>query len=73
MINNVPTDAIMRVGMKCLVEKLGAIDAEIFLSVIKENTFDYTEWRQNNLWQNMSLAEIFERAAQREKERKPKE
>ncbi|MDR2734072.1 MAG: hypothetical protein LBC99_05425 [Spirochaetota bacterium] len=70
MIENVTTDAIMCAGMKCLIEKLGAVDAEIFLSIIKENAFDYTEWRQNNLWQNMSITEIFERAVQREKERK---
>jgi len=67
MIDNVAADAIMSAGMKCLVEKLGTVEAEIFISIIRENTFDYTEWRRSNLWQNMSINEIFELAAEREK------
>ncbi|MCL1874754.1 MAG: hypothetical protein FWF87_00680 [Synergistaceae bacterium] len=67
MINNVATNAIMSAGMKCLIDKLGSVEAEMFLSIVRENTFDYTEWRRNNLWKGMSVEEIFELAAKREK------
>ncbi len=53
--------------MKCLVEKLGIVEAEMFISTIRDEMFDYTEWRQNNLWKDMSLDEIFDLAAKREK------
>ena len=53
--------------MKCLIEKLGTVEAEMFISIIRENTFDYTEWRRDNLWRGMSVDEIFELAAKREK------
>ena len=69
MINNVVTDALMDAGMKCLVEKLGIVEAETFISVIRENTFDYTEWRRDNLWRDMSLDEILNLAAERETQR----
>ena len=70
MINNAATNAIMSVGMKCLIEKLGVIDAEIFISALKDSVFDYTEWRQDNLWKGLSAGEILQLAAQREKEGK---
>lgn len=69
MIQNATTDAIMVAGMNCLREKLGVVEAEVFLAMIRENTFDYTEWRRDNLWQDMSLDEIFQLAAEREKDR----
>ena len=71
MIQNVTTDAIMTAGMNCLMEKLGVVEAEVFLTIIRENTFDYTEWRRDNLWQNMSIHEILQLATAREKERQP--
>ena len=40
MINTVATDALMSSGMKCLVDKLGIVEAEMFISVIREDTFD---------------------------------
>ena len=72
MINTVATDALMSSGMKCLVDKLGIVEAEMFISVIREDTFDYTEWRQEYLWKDMSLDEILQLAANREKQRKKK-
>jgi len=69
MISKIATDAIMSSGMKCLVEKLGTVEAEMFISIIRENTFDYTEWRRNNIWQGMSVDDIFKLAAKREREK----
>jgi rubrerythrin len=40
----------------------------MFISGIRENTFDYTEWRRDHLWQNMSLDEVLQLAAEREKQ-----
>ncbi len=70
MINDVAANAIMSSGMKCLVEKLGIVEAEMFISMIRESTFDYTEWRQDNLWKGMSVNDILNLAADRENERK---
>ena len=69
MITNAITDAIMSTGMKCLVDKLGTVEAEMFISMVRQNSFDYTEWRQDNLWQDMSINEILKLAADREKTR----
>ncbi|MBQ3377817.1 MAG: hypothetical protein IJG62_06050 [Synergistaceae bacterium] len=40
------TAEIMNKGIKCLLENLGAIDAEYFISVIIKEKFDYTKWQQ---------------------------
>lgn len=32
-------------GLKCLSENLGADEAEIFITTILKERFDYTEWR----------------------------
>jgi len=70
MTNNVATSAIMSAGMRCLKEKIGLVEAEIFISVIKENNFDYTEWRKDNLFVDMSLNDILNEAAKYEKNHK---
>ena len=38
---------LMDIGMKCLVERLGAIEAERFISIIIREQTDYTKWRQH--------------------------
>lgn len=37
---------IMDTGFACLVEKLGVVDAERFVAMIKRDSFDYTIWRK---------------------------
>jgi hypothetical protein len=44
-------------GMDILTEKLGLVDAERFIDVIKKDKFDYTEWRRD-LWKDKSIEEI---------------
>ena len=39
-------DDILIRGMKALTEKLGAIDAQRFISMIRRERFDYTKWRR---------------------------
>ncbi len=67
MFTDLQTTAIMSAGMKCLKEKLGIIEAEIFVSTLKEDRFDYTEWRCDNLWSGMSSEEILANAAEYER------
>ena len=46
-------------GMKYLSEKLGILDTERFIMLIlRRQSFDYTKWRENNLFSGMSVKEI---------------
>ena len=52
------TDTEIRVhGLRALVDALGIIEAEKFISLILREPFDYTQWQQN-LWPDKSVAEI---------------
>lgn len=42
------TVEIMNKGMQCLLEKLGVVEAEKFISVIIREKFDYTHWQQEH-------------------------
>jgi len=50
-------------AMNALVKTLGTVDAERFISIIKRDTFDYTEWRRG-LWNDMTIDEVFAEAAE---------
>ena len=61
------TDHIVRVdAMDALIATLGSVDAERFISMVKRDTFDYTEW-QRKLWNNKSIEEIHLLATKHEK------
>lgn len=63
------TDTVVRVeAMDVLLAALGAVDAERFISMVKRDTFDYTEW-QRKLWEGRSIEEIHALATEREKVR----
>ncbi|MDR0685386.1 MAG: hypothetical protein LBF83_09705 [Spirochaetaceae bacterium] len=52
------TDAVLRnMGMQVLVNNLGKVEAEKFISLINREPFDYTEW-QKDLFNNMSVKEL---------------
>ena len=68
MTNNVQTSAIMSAGMRVLRETLGLIETEIFISTIKQDRFDYTEWRRDNLFENMTIEDISKNAAEFEQQ-----
>lgn len=55
---------ILDIGMKCLAEKLGIINAEKFITLILRQSFDYTKWRDENLFIGMSVEEISQAAKQ---------
>ncbi len=56
------TDTMIRsLGMKVLIEKLGLVEAEKFISLIRKEPFDYTEW-QKTLWEDKSVDDLFNAA-----------
>jgi len=60
------TDNVLRVdAMNALLENLGSVDAERFISMVKRDTFDYTEW-QKKLWEGKSIEEIHKMATEHE-------
>ena len=60
------TDNIVRVeAMAALIKALGTVDAERFISMVKRDTFDYTEW-QSTLWEDMTVDEIHALATEHE-------
>ena len=44
-------------GMKILIDNLGPVEAERFISLIIREPFDYTEW-QRDLFNDMSVKEL---------------
>jgi hypothetical protein len=54
--------ALLEKGMRCLNKELGILDAERFVALLLREPFDYTEWRRENLFVNMSLDEIIDEA-----------
>jgi len=47
-------------GLKILFDKMDVIEAERFITLIKQDKFDYTEWRKK-LWEDESLKETCEK------------
>ena len=62
------TATIMNKGMNCLLEKLGVLETEIFISNLLREPFDYTKWRRDNLYEGVPLHELNQKAAQYAKE-----
>ena len=52
------TDSEIRVdGLQILIQELGIVEAERFITLILREPFDYTKWRQN-LWPDRSVDDI---------------
>ena len=43
---NTSTAEIMDKGISCLLDNLGSVETERFISVIIRERFDYTKWRR---------------------------
>jgi hypothetical protein len=52
----------METGMRCLIDALGEVGAERFITQIIREPFDYTKW-QKSLFAGMSVDEISAAAA----------
>jgi hypothetical protein len=57
------TATIMNDGINCLVERLGIIETEIFISQLIREPFDYTKW-QSEHYSGMSVSELNKRAVE---------
>ena len=56
------TDALIkREGFKAIFEKLDIVEAERFITLIKRENFDYTQWRKT-LWEELSIEELSAKA-----------
>ncbi len=49
-------------GMTALVSALGVVEAEYFISFIKQDKFDYTKWRRTQ-YDDLSIKEISDAAS----------
>ena len=55
-------DAVVRQeGMEALIEKLGKVDAERFISLIIKEPFDYTKWHES-LFEGLTVRALSEKA-----------
>ena len=52
---------IINEGMRALAEKLGPVDSERFIVLLRREPFNYTEWRQG-LFKDMPLDEFLKKA-----------
>lgn len=57
------TNVIMNEAMDCLLKNLGVMKTEIFISTLKREPFDYTEWRKDK-FDDMSADELNNAAAE---------
>lgn len=48
-------------GYAAIFDKLDIVEAEKFIALMRREKFDYTKWRQN-LFEDMSLKELSEKA-----------
>jgi len=65
------SEAVVRSeGMRILRERLGLVEAEMFITLVRRGAFDYTEW-QKNLWEGKSVEGLFKDASEFEKHQSP--
>jgi hypothetical protein len=48
-------------GFKLLFNSMDKLEAERFITIIKQDNFDYTKWRQS-LFEDMTVEEIHKKA-----------
>ena len=57
------TETALKVeAIDVLIKTFGVLDTERFITSIKSNNFDYTEWHKN-LWKDKTIEEIHTMAA----------
>ena len=47
-----------------LAEQVGSVEMERFVMLLNRDTFDYTEWRKNNLFQNETVDSLCDQIEQ---------
>lgn len=61
------TIEVLNNGMQCLIENMGIIGAEQFISAIIREKFDYTKW-QRNYFDSIPAEELHRSAVKYEEE-----
>ena len=61
---------LLNKGMECLTEKLGLVEAERFISLLHTESFDYTEWRRENLFKDITVKELSKAAMEYRRSKK---
>jgi hypothetical protein len=56
-------------AINVLIKSLGLIETERFVMLMQKETFDYTKW-QENLFEDMTIEEIYNNAAKLRNENK---
>jgi len=63
------TETVLKIEViDLLLKTFGVLETERFISSIKNNNFDYTEWRKT-LWKDKTIEEIHKLATDFEKEK----
>ena len=58
------TDTELKIqGIEVLIQALGELNAEPFITLLLREPFDYTKW-QRNLWADKSIEELSQMAMQ---------
>jgi len=53
------TDTILKsTAMEILIEKLGIVETERFITLILREPFDYTAWRKDNFSEDVSVEKL---------------
>jgi len=59
------TDTLLKTkAMDVLVKTLGVVEAERFIALILREPFDYTEWRRDNLVDDITVSELNRQATE---------
>lgn len=59
---------VQKKGIEALIKELGSVDAERFINMAIKNPFDYTEWRKDNVHEDLSIRELSKKAMDTESE-----
>ena len=59
------TDTLLKTkAMDVLVKTLGVVETERFIALVLKEPFDYTEWRRDNLVDDITVSELNRQATE---------
>lgn len=63
-MNAITDTEVKQKGLKALIDALGEVDAERFVTLMNREPFDYTTW-QRHIFNEMSVQELSRKAMQK--------
>ena len=58
-----PSDTEIKIkGYEILLKYLGELETERFIALIQREPFDYTKWREKNLFEGKSIKDLSKKA-----------